>query len=149
MMLNMVWAQAARLAFRFDPRAAIWAVMVVPMLSPSISGTAASKLNTPFSASTCTIAIVALELCNIIVIGLSTLEVDSIGSYIMGHDPTELPYTRVGKERGLGECDPNKIDLYWIRNGEIVPVKDLSEIKRYRLGVNLHTWSETGKRLFW
>ena len=89
------------------------------------------------------------ELCNIIVIGLSMTEVDSVGSYIMGHDPTELPYTRVAKERGLGECDPSKIDLYWIRDGKIVPVKDLSEIKRYRLGVNMHTWSETGERLFW
>ena len=89
------------------------------------------------------------ELCNVLVIGLSMLEVDSIGSYIMGHDPTELPYTRIGKERGLGECDPNKIDIYRIRDGEIIPVKNLSEIKRYRLGVNLHTWAETGKRLFW
>jgi len=89
------------------------------------------------------------EICNILVIGLSMYEVDSIGSYIMGHDPNELPYTRVAKERGLGECDPAKIPLYWIRNGEIIPVKNLSEIKRYRLGVNMHTWAETGKRLFW
>jgi len=89
------------------------------------------------------------ELCNVLVIGLSIAEVDSIGSYIMGHDPNELPYTRIAKERGLGECDPNKIDLYWIKDGEIVPVKNLAEIKRYRLGVNLHTWAETGKRLFW
>ena len=27
--------------------------------------------------------------------------------------------------------------------------KNLSEIKRYRLGVNMHSWAETGKRLFW
>jgi len=90
------------------------------------------------------------ELCNILVIGLSMVEVDSMGSYIMGHDPTELPYTRIARERSLGECDPNKIDLYWIRdNGEIEKVKNLSEIKRYRLGVNMHTWAETGERLFW
>ena len=89
------------------------------------------------------------ELCNIIIIGLSKTEVDSIGSYIMGHDPTELPYTRIAKERGLGECNPAKIDIYWIRNGEIVPVKNLTEIKWYRLGVNMHTWKETGERLFW
>jgi hypothetical protein len=35
-------------------------------------------------------------------------------------------------ERGLGECDPSKIELYWIRDNEIVPVKNLNEIKRYR-----------------
>ncbi len=89
------------------------------------------------------------EICNIIVIGLSMTEVDSIGSYIMGHNPNELPYTRVAKERGLGECDPKKIDLYWIRDNEVIPVRNLGEIKRYRLGVNFHTWKETGKRLFW
>lgn len=89
------------------------------------------------------------ELCNVLVIGCSMTELDSVGTYIMGHDPNELFYTRIAKERGLGECDPEKIDLYWIRDSEIVPVKNLSEIKRYRLGVNLHTWKETGKRLFW
>ena len=67
----------------------------------------------------------------------------------MGHDPNELHYTRIAKERGLGECDPNKINICLIRDGEIVPVRNLSGIKRYRLGVNMHTWNETGKRLFW
>ena len=89
------------------------------------------------------------ELCNIVLVGLSMLEVDSVGSYMMGHDPKELLYTRIAKERGLGENDPNKIDICWIRNGEISPVKNPGEIKRYHLGVNLHTWTETGKRLFW
>ncbi len=89
------------------------------------------------------------ELCNIILVGLSILEIDSVGSYIMGHDPEELLYTRIARERGLGENNPERIKLYWIKNGEIIPVGNLSEIKRYRLGVNMHTWSETGKRLFW
>ena len=89
------------------------------------------------------------ELCNIILVSLSMLEIDSIGSYIMGHDPKELYYTRIAKERGLGENDPNRIEMYWIRKGEFSPVRNLSEIKRYRLGVNLHTWAETGTRLFW
>lgn len=89
------------------------------------------------------------ELCNVLIIGMSIAEVDSIGSYIMGHNPNELPYTRIAKDRGLGECDPSKIELYWIKDNEIVPVRNLSEIKRYRLGVNLHTWTETGERLFW
>ncbi len=88
------------------------------------------------------------ELCNIIIIGLSMTEVDAVGSWIMGHDPTELPYTRIAKERGLGECDINKIDIYWIRDGHISKAR-VPELKRYKLGVNLHTWSETGERLFW
>jgi len=89
------------------------------------------------------------ELSNVIIVGMSMLEVDAVGTYIMGHDPNELYYTRIGKERGIGECDPQKIDIYWIRNGEVVKIRDVSEIKRYRLGVNMHTWTDTGKRLFW
>ena len=89
-------------------------------------------------------------LCNIIIAGMSAFEVDTVGSYIMGHNPSEIWYTRVAKERGLGECDINKVQIFKIRDDNtVVPVKDLSEIKRYRLGVNLHTWDETGKRLFW
>jgi len=89
------------------------------------------------------------ELCNYIVIGLSIAEVDAVGSYIMGQNPLELPYTRIAKERGLGENDPEKIDIYLIRDNEIVPLNNLAEIKRTPLGVNMHTWTETGKRLFW
>ena len=90
------------------------------------------------------------ELCNIVIVGLSMVEVDSIGSWIIGHDPRELYYTRIAKERGLGENDPSKIKMYWIRKGEIIPVVDLSEIKRYRLGVNLHNRIiDFGNRLVW
>lgn len=88
------------------------------------------------------------ELTNIIVVGLSMPEVDAIGTYILGHDPKELYYTRIAKERGLGECDPLKIDLYWIRDGQVSRA-NLADVKRYHLGVNLHTWTETGERLFW
>jgi hypothetical protein len=75
-------------------------------------------------------------------------EVDAIGTYIMGHDPKELFYTRIAKERCIGECDPRKIDLYWIRDGQVVKA-NLADVKSYRIGVNLHTWAETGERLFW
>ena len=63
------------------------------------------------------------RLCNIVVMGMSPFEVDAVGTYLMGHDPKEVWYTRVAKERGLGENDINKIEINWIRNGEIVPVK--------------------------
>ena len=70
-------------------------------------------------------------LTNIVVAGCSPFEVDTVGTYIMGHDPREVWYTRVAQEKGYGECDPAKIDIYRIRpNGDIEPVKDLSEIKR-------------------
>ena len=90
------------------------------------------------------------QLCNIVIAGVSPFEVDAVGSYIMGHDPRELWYTRVAKEKGLGECDVSKIAIYWIRdNGEIIPVKNLAEIKRYRLGVNWARMKNPAERLFW
>lgn len=90
------------------------------------------------------------ELCNVVIVGLSTIETDTVGSWIMGHDPNELWFTRTAKERGLGECDPAKIDIYRIRGTEVTPVGNLSEIKRFRLGCNLHSMQkESGKRLFW
>ena len=89
------------------------------------------------------------RLCNIVIAGLSTFEVDAVGTYIMGHDPREIWYTRVTKERGLGECDVSKIDIYWIRDGEIVPVKNLTEIKRHTLGLNWALKENPDQRLFW
>ncbi len=77
------------------------------------------------------------QLVNMVVVGCSPYEVDAVGNYIMGHDPREIWYTRVAKERGLGECDINKIDVNRIReNGDIEPVKNLSEIKRHPLGIS-------------
>ncbi|MBN1294713.1 MAG: DUF362 domain-containing protein [Candidatus Latescibacteria bacterium] len=89
------------------------------------------------------------ELCNIVIVGIGTTEVDAVGTYIMGHDPLEIPYLRIAKERGLGENNLDKIDIYRIKDNDIIPLKNLSEIKRYSLGVNLHSWDETGERLFW
>ena len=89
------------------------------------------------------------ELCNIIIAGLSSCEVDAVGTHIMGHNPLEMPYLRIARERGFGENDLSKIKIYWIRGNEIVPVKDISEIKRVRLGVNMHSWEERNERLFW
>lgn len=89
------------------------------------------------------------QLVNIVIAGCSPYEVDAVGSYIMGHDPRELWYTRVAKEKGLGECDINKIDLYWIRNGDIIPVKNLAEIKRHPLGLNWARSKNPEERLFW
>lgn len=89
------------------------------------------------------------QLTNMIIAGISPFEVDAVGSYIMGHDPKEIWYTRVAKERGFGECDVNKIDVYWIENGEIRPIKNISEIPRYRIGLNWARKANPEERLFW
>ena len=90
------------------------------------------------------------ELTNVVLAGMSTFEVDVIGSWIMGHDPRELWYTRVANERGLAECDPAKIDVYRITANGIEPVRNIEDLPRYRLGCNLHAMlKETGMRKFW
>ena len=90
------------------------------------------------------------RICNVVIAGLSTFETDVIGSWIMGQDTRELWFTRAAKERGLAECDPSKIDVYRIRDNEVIPVRNIAEIKRFTLGCNIHSMQkETGKRLMW
>ena len=89
------------------------------------------------------------QLVNIVIAGCSPYEVDAVGSYLMGHDPREIWYTRVAKERGLGECDVNKIEINRIRDGEIVSVKNIAEIKRHPLGLNWARKKDPDERLFW
>ena len=88
-------------------------------------------------------------LCNIVVVGLSPYEVDAVASYIMGHNPRELYYTRIFNERGLGRNNPEEIEIHLLSGDGIVRVRSLSEIRRFRLGVNLHSHQEQGKLLFW
>jgi uncharacterized protein (DUF362 family) len=89
------------------------------------------------------------QLCNMVIAGMSPFEVDAVGSYFMGHDPREIWYTRVAKEKGYGECDPSKIKIFWIWDKEIIPLKDLSEIKRHPLGLNWARLKDPKERLFW
>ena len=89
------------------------------------------------------------QLCNTIIVGVSPFEVDAVGSYIMGHDPRELWYTRVAKEKGLGENDVNKIDIYRIKDGEVTPVRNVAELKRFRIGLNWARKENPDERLFW
>ena len=90
------------------------------------------------------------QLVNIVIAGCSPYEVDAVGSYVMGHDPREIWYTRVAKERGFGECDINKIEINKILdNGEIVPIRNISEIKRHPLGLNWARKKDPDQRLFW
>ena len=90
------------------------------------------------------------QLLNMVMVGMSPFETDAVGSWFMGHDPRELWYTRVMKERGFGENDVNNIDIYWIRDdGSIEPVKSLSEITRRRIGLNWARSENPDERLFW
>ncbi len=45
-------------------------------------------------------------------VGRSMTAVDAVTSWMMGHDPRELPYLRIARERGLGENDIERIPVY-------------------------------------
>ncbi len=89
------------------------------------------------------------HLCNIVIAGLSVFEVDAVGTWIMGHDPREIWYTRLAHERELGACDVADIDICWIRDSDIVPVRSISDIPRYPLGLNWALAADPSQRLFW
>lgn len=88
------------------------------------------------------------HLVNYIVAGLSMPEVDAVASCIMGQNPLELYYTRIAKERGLGETNPEKIDIYRLSEDGVTPIRSVTELRSTPLGVNLHS-SREKPRLFW
>lgn len=89
-------------------------------------------------------------LTNTVLVATNTIEMDAVGTYIMGHDPREIWYLRVANEMGMGEIDPTKIDIYKIsKSGEITPVRNMAELKRYRIGLNWLRREDPEQRLFW
>ncbi|MBT4482658.1 MAG: DUF362 domain-containing protein [Candidatus Latescibacteria bacterium] len=82
-----------------------------------------------------------------VTVGRSMVAVDSITSWIMGHDPRELPYLRIANERGLGQNDIENIPLYIL--SEKGPKKvDYRSIERHRCGINNLGLSEQGPRFY-
>lgn len=79
-----------------------------------------------------------LYLNNFITVSRSMVSNDAVASWMMGHDPRELFYLRIAKERGLGENDIEKIRIYEIaQNGNINKIENYRDIPRAEMGVNL------------
>lgn len=87
-------------------------------------------------------------LTNYIIAGLDLVATDVIASYLMGQDPRELYYLRMADERGYGPIDPEHIPVFIIENGTVERLKDITALKRYRLGFYLHTRLDDGLRFF-
>lgn len=83
-----------------------------------------------------------LHLNNFIAISKSMVECDSVASWLMGHDPRELPYLRIANERGMGENNIEKIKIYEISDREISPVRDYRRLPGSRMGVNVYSESK-------
>jgi len=79
-----------------------------------------------------------LHLNNFITISRSMTACDSVASWLMGHDPRELYYTRIAHERGLGENNIEQITLYEIKERGIEKIKDYRNLPRAAMGVNIY-----------
>jgi len=79
-----------------------------------------------------------LHLNNFITISRSMVACDSVASWLMGHDPRELYYTRIANERGMGENNIEKIAIYEITDRGVERIKDYRTLPRARMGVNIY-----------
>ncbi len=54
----------------------------------------------------------------IMLAGDNAIEIDAVGAYLMGFEPKEIEFLRIGNKRGLGEIDLEKIKIIGDRNLE-------------------------------
>ncbi len=77
------------------------------------------------------------RLGNYLVAGRSAVAVDAIGTWIMGHDPRQVGLYRVANERGRGQNDPDRIEVFLVDPDGIRRV-DYRELERVPAGVYRH-----------
>ena len=65
----------------------------------------------------------------LVVVGLNLVAVDSVASYLVGFAPSRLVYLRVAAQVGLGTNALEEIDVYEVRDGEVVPCTDLAALR--------------------
>ena len=80
--------------------------------------------------------------------GRSSVAVDAVTSWLMGHDPRELPYLRIANERGLGENNIEMIPIYILSEKGPKKVTDYRTLERQRLGIYNYGLKEPGPRFF-
>lgn len=78
------------------------------------------------------------QLGNLIISGVHPVHVDAVATYLMGHNPQRVNYLMLAHERGLGEINPERIDVYLFQDGTVTKCTDLDKIGRLRLGVYHH-----------
>ena len=77
-------------------------------------------------------------LTNLVVFGTNAISVDAVCAYLVGHRPESVGYLRIGCERGLGENEIGRIEIYLWNDGDPKRVEDPSSMKRYAIGAHLH-----------
>jgi len=89
-----------------------------------------------------------LHLNNFITISRNRVSCDSMASWLMGHDPRELPYLRIAAERGLGSNDIEAMKIYEITDRGVEKVSDYRNIPRARMGVWVYSVKGAPLRYF-
>ena len=89
-----------------------------------------------------------LHLNNFVTISRSMVSCDAVTTWLMGHDPREMPYLRIANERGLGQNDIDKIDIYEITARGIERVADYRTLPRAKMGVHIYSLKDDPLRFF-
>ena len=63
---------------------------------------------------------------NLVIAGKNVVSLDAVGSYLMGLEPAGIGYLNIAAQRGLGEIDIEKIEVYEARHGQLIPCGDIS-----------------------
>jgi len=85
---------------------------------------------------------------NYIIISCSMTACDAVTTWLMGHDPREVFYLRIAKERGLGETDIDKIKIYEIKEKDVIKVKDYKNLPRAKMVTVMHNLKNGPERFF-
>ena len=83
---------------------------------------------------------------NFVTVGRSMVAVDAVTTWLMGHDPREVPYLRIANERGLGENNIDKIPVYILSEKGVEKLKDYRLLKRTKLGIYIYGIEDNGLR---
>ena len=83
-----------------------------------------------------------------VTVGRDMVTVDAVTSWLMGQDPRELPYLRIANERGIGENDIEKIDIYSLSEKGVEKISDYRYLRRDPMGIYNLGLKEPGLRFF-
>ncbi|MBN1291401.1 MAG: DUF362 domain-containing protein [Candidatus Latescibacteria bacterium] len=78
----------------------------------------------------------------------SMVAIDTVTSWLMGHDPRELPYLRIAKERGLSGDPVESIPIYLLDEKGITRIKDYRMLRRYSMGVQVYGLKGVGVQYY-
>jgi len=82
-----------------------------------------------------------------VTVGRSPVSVDAVTSWIMGHDPRELPYLRIANERGVGDNDIERIPVFLLDEKGVKKI-DYHDLRREKLGIYIYRQRDLGPQFF-